>query len=125
MKRIRLFVILWLCTSCSGVETQKYEDDYCEYIISDATKHFSDTLSCNVDNDFITSVEVQITGYVKGNAIIEFENGAGRLEKILLNDTTKYLYKTEWYENRLIFVYTPIDEVTNGNIILRYKFYSI
>lgn len=98
------------------------DDDYSEYIISDVTEPLADTLAAHVDDGFVSSVEIQITGYVEGDAIIEFENGAGRFEKVLLADSVEYLYKTEWYDNNLAFAYTPTCEVAKGDITLRYKF---
>ena len=119
--KVILFALGILIVSCSGVAPKSHEDDYSEYIVSDVREHLTDTLFHN-GHDFISSVEVQIIGYVGGSAIIEFDNGADRLEKILLADSVKYIYKTEWYENSLYFAYTPIDTVSMGNIKLMYKF---
>lgn len=119
--KVLLFVLVVLCVSCSNREPTPQEDDYSVYNIFDVSKRLTDTLSVQVDDEFISSVEIQILGYVEGNAMIEFENGAGRFEKIFLTDSVKYSYKTEWYDNNLIIAYTPLNEVTNGNIILKYK----
>lgn len=119
--KVLLFALVVFCISCSNMGHSPKEDDYSVYNISNIAEHLTDTLSFQVDNKFISSIEIQISGYVKGNAIIEFDNGAGRFEKIFLTDSVKYSYKTEWYDNTLLFVYTPLDEVTNGNIILKYK----
>ena len=119
--KVMLFALVVLCISCSNVDHSQKEDDYSVYNISNVAEHLTDTLSFQADNKSISSIELQISGYVKGNAIIAFDNGAGRFEEIFLTDSVKYFYKTEWYDNTLCFVYTPLDAVTKGNIILKYK----
>ena len=93
-----------------------------EPIISNVTECLVDTLFSHNDTGIISSVEVQIIGYVNGSATIKFENGADRWEEVYLADSVRYVYMNEWYDNGLIFIYTPHEDVSMGNIRLEYKF---
>ena len=117
-----LFVLVVLFASCSGTKTKSHGDGYSEYIISDVTECLVDTLFSHNDTEIISSVEVRITGYVDGSAIIKFENGAGRFDEVYLTDSVRYVYENEWYDKGLVFIYTPHEDVSMGNIRLEYKF---
>ena len=120
--KVLLFVLVAFIASCSGTKTKSHEDEYSEYIISNVTECIVDTLFSHNDTGIISSVEVQIIGYVNGSATIKFENGADRFEEVYLADSVRYVYRNEWYDNGLIFIYTPHEDVSMGNIRLEYKF---
>lgn len=120
--KVLLFVLVAFIASCSSTKTKPYEDEYSEYIISNVTECLVDTLFSHNDTGIISSVEIQIIGYVNGSAIIKFENGAGRFEEVYLADSVRYVYRNEWYDNGLIFIYMPHEDVSMGNIMLKYKF---
>ena len=120
--KVLFFVLVALIVSCSGTKTKSYEEEYSEYIISNVTECLVDTLFSHNDTEVISSVEVQIIGYVNGSATIKFENGADRFEEVYLADSVRYVYRNEWYDNSLIFIYTPHEDVSMGYIRLEYKF---
>lgn len=120
--KVLFFVLVVLVVSCSGTKTKSYEEEYSEYIISNVTECLVDTLFSHNDIGIISSVEVQIIGYVNGSATIKFENGAGRFDEVYLTDSVKCVYENEWYDKGLVFIYTPHEDVSMGNIRLEYKF---
>lgn len=120
--KVLFFVLVALIVSCSGTKTKSYEEEYSEYIISNVTECLVDTLFSHNDTGVISSVEVQIIGYVNGSATIKFENGADRFDEVHLADSVWYVYRNEWYDNGLVFIYTPHEDVSMGNIRLEYKF---
>lgn len=91
-----------------------------EYKIDDTSKIISDTLYFKNKN--ISSVKVLIIGKIKGNAIIEFENGSGRMEKFHIKNQVNEIYETEWYASTLHFRYIP-NNVKEGNIVIKYSGY--
>lgn len=91
--KVLLFVLVAFIASCSSTKTKSYEDEYSEYIISNVTECLVDTLFSHNDTGIISSVEIQIIGYVNGSAIIKFENGAGRFEEVYLADSVRYVYR--------------------------------
>ena len=120
--KVLFFVLVAFIASCSGTKTKSHEYEYSEYIISNVTECIVDTLFSHNDTGIISSVEVQIIGYVNGSATIKFENGADRFEEVYLADSVRSVYRNESYDNGLIFTYTPHEDVSMGNIRLEYKF---
>jgi hypothetical protein len=119
MNKYSILIMISLCSifySCTN------DKKYKEYRIIDLTKPITDTL--NFENkDRVTGVEIIVLGSLKGNAIIEFENGAGRYSKIDLKDKVNQKYETEWYSSKLTFRYTPISVITGDSLILKYRMY--
>lgn len=116
-KIVLLMMILGLfLVSCS------YEKEYKEYRINDLSKPISDTLAFSKEGNII-GVEMSITGYVKGKATLEFENGAGRFEKIDLENVINQTYETEWYEPKLFFRYIPNGNINGDSLIIKYRMF--
>ncbi|EKB58752.1 hypothetical protein [Bergeyella zoohelcum] len=97
-----------------------YDKSYQEYKIDNLSKSISDTLIFQNESD-MTGVEIIIIGNVNGRGMIEFENGSGRFEKIDLVNRVDEVYKTEWYESKMLFKYQPMDSINEGNLIIKYR----
>lgn len=109
-----LFLLLF--SSCSN------EMEYKEYKIIDLSKPFSDTLEFNKE-DRIIGVEISITGNLKGTAVLEFENGAGRFTKVFLENKVSEIYEAEWYSSKLNFNYLPESKISGDSLVLRFRMY--
>jgi hypothetical protein len=119
MNRKTLLLISYIglfLVSCS------FKEEYEVYKVKDMSTSISDTL-IYLKQDRVSGVEVTITGFIKGKAMLEFENGAGRFNKITLENKIDQTYRTEWYSQKLNFKYTPIENVNGDSLILRYKMY--
>lgn len=99
-----------------------YEKEYKEYKINDLTTPLTDTLEFKKEGRII-GVEVIIIGNIKGNASIQFENGAGRFNEIDLRDKVNRTYETEWYSSKYVFKYIPNSDVTGDSLIIKYRMY--
>lgn len=98
------------------------EMEYKEYKIAELSEPISDTLKFEKEGR-ITGVEILITGNVKGKAVLEFENGAGRFTKVFLENTVNEKYETEWYSSKLNFKYMPVTKVMGDSLVLKYRMY--
>ena len=118
-KIVSLMMILGLFMwSCS----YEYEKEYKEYKINNLSEPISDTLFFTKEGSII-GVEMSIKGCVKGKATLEFENGAGRIVKIDLENTISQKYETEWYEPKLFFRYIPNGNVSGDSLVIKYRMY--
>ncbi|WP_065213082.1 hypothetical protein [Flavobacterium columnare] len=120
MNKILVLILLSLglfFNSCNNTKVYK------EYSINDLNKPLNDTLkSDNVDNK-VVGVEIIIVGQINGEALLEFENGAGRYSKINLKNKVNQTYETEWYSPKIFFRYNPISEIKGDSLKLKYRMY--
>ena len=107
---------LLLFNSCSN------EMEYKEYKIVDLSKSVADIIEFEKEGRII-GVEVLITGNIKGKAVLEFENGAGRFTKVFLENTVNETYETEWYSSKLNFKYVPDSKIMGDSLVLKYRMY--
>ena len=107
------FVFMISCT---------YEEKYEEYVIKDLSKQINDTLEFKVDR-LVNNIEVILSGNVNGESVIEFENGAGRYNKITLKGEINQVYETEWYDSKCNFRYRPITNIQGDSLVLKHRIY--
>lgn len=98
------------------------EIEYEKYIITDLNQNLSDTLKVKTV-ERINNLEVWIIGNINGESFIEFENGAGRYNKIVLKGNVNYFYETEWYDSKCNFIYTPTTQIHGDSLYLKYRIY--
>ncbi len=113
-----LLIILFLSTfiiSCN------YEEKWIKYEIKDLNKPIIDTLKTpNTEQTYY--FEAIVRGSISGEAIIEFQLGTNNYyKKIFLQGNFSEKFETEWYENELIFKYTPLTEIPGDSIIIEYR----
>jgi hypothetical protein len=109
-------VLLMIFFSCN------IEPSYFKYEIKDLSNTIKDTLVFDT-TDLVTNVEILIKGNLNGKAVILFENGSGRYNKIDLEGLINEYYKTEWYDTKLHFVYKPLSEIKGDSIVIEYRMY--
>ena len=102
--------------SCSS------DKKYKEYKINDLSKPIFDTLTFVKDGRII-GLEVLVIGNVKGKAVLEFENGSGRFNRINLENQVNQVYETEWYSPKLAFKYLPEKNIKGDSLIIKYRMY--
>ena len=116
-----LFLLDFAC-SCLFLHSCKSEKVYKEYVISDLSSSVNDTLQ--TDNiSRVVGVEILIIGELNGEAILEFENGSGRLGRMVLKGKVNQIYETEWYSPQICFNYTPISIVKGDSLKLKYRMF--
>ena len=112
MNKILAFVSITFCYFLNSCTKNKV---YKEYTIKDLDKAFDDTLKSN-NVGRIIGIEILIDGEINGEAILEFENGAGRFSTINLKGKINQTYETEWYDSKMFFKYTPISSMWSHEI---------
>ena len=92
------------------------------YSIKNLGNPLLDTLKFDNKNR-VTVIEIVLIGEVRGEAVLEFENGSGRFNKIDLKGKVNQTYKTEWYSSKILFKYTPISKIRGDSLKLKYRMY--
>lgn len=118
MNKTLVFKMIFSVLVCSC----NYEPNYMKYYVRDLSKTLNDTLEVNTI-ERVNNVEILIKGTVNGNAILKFENGSGTYNKVELEGLVNEIYKTEWYDNKLHFIYQPISEIKGDSLVLEYRIY--
>lgn len=124
MKSIHLFFkllpALFVCSCLSFSPENKHYEVKTYHNLS---KPFTDTLFFPIENqdEIITSLEVEISGYVKGKAMLEIENGAGSYFKLKLEGKLYEKYHTEWYQNNFEIRYMPTSSFNGDSLKIRYR----
>ena len=118
----RIIALSLLVFTCIFMTSCSYEEKYEEYLITDLSKQINDTLEFKV-NGRVNNIEVILSGNVNGESVIEFENGAGRYNRITLKGQINQVYETEWYEPKCNFRYKPITDVNGDSLVLKYRIY--
>ena len=116
IKLLVLFSLFFVIESCS------YDIEYEKYIVKDLNQKLNDTLKVKTF-ERVNNLEVLIIGNINGESVIEFENGAGRYNKIMLKGNINQVYETEWYDTKCNFIYTPITEIEGDSLVLKYRIY--
>lgn len=116
----KLLLTLFICVCLNFCSENEYYEVKTYHSLS---KPFTDTLFFPIKSEdvIITSIEMEISGYVDGEAILEIENGAGTYNKLKLRGELDEKYYTEWYENKFEIKYTPISIVNGDSIKLKYR----
>jgi len=117
----RQFIFLIICMGLLFFSCYN-KMEYKEYKIVDLSRPILDTLKFGKEGK-IVGVEILITGFVKGKATLEFENGAGRFTKVDLENAVKEKYETEWYSSNLNFKYLPESKISGDSLTLKYRMY--
>ena len=107
---VGIFLLVLFLISCRSITTQKVELVNEPKIIVIKNQEVKD----------VYFLDLEITGYINGKAIIKLENIK---EQIIENNFT-FIYNADWYSNEAIIYFEPID-VYQGNITIKYKFFSL
>ncbi|PJB11296.1 MAG: hypothetical protein CO119_12105 [Flavobacteriales bacterium CG_4_9_14_3_um_filter_40_17] len=124
MKSIHLFFKLlpaFFVFSCLSFSPENKHYEVKTY--HSLSKPFTDTLFFPIENEdeMITSIEMEISGYVNGGATLEIENGAGRYFRLKLEGKLDEKYHTEWYQNNFEIRYLPTLSFEGDSLKIRYR----
>lgn len=124
MKSIYLvFKLLPAFFACSCLSLHTENEHYEVRTYHSLSKPFTDTLFFPIKSEdvIITSIEMEISGYVDGEATLEIENGAGTYNTLKLKGRFDEKYSTEWYENKFEIRYTPISTIDGDSLKIKYR----
>ena len=122
MRTINLFTILTISLFIFFIYSCSNRLEYGNYRLHDLSKKVSDTL-CFGNSNNINFVEIFIKGNIKGEAVIEFDNGVSRYNVLKLRGVVNQRYYSEWYENKIRFIYTPYANIEGDSLSITYRMY--
>ena len=109
-------VLFCLVSSCS------YEPTYMQFELDKLNAKNSDTLEMGFE-DLVSKIEILKVGNINGEAIIEFDNGAGRYVRYELSGVVDTMHATEWYSTKCHFIYNPKGLIDGDSLILKYRMF--
>lgn len=114
--------------SCMGKELKfDYKRNYLNI-----TEEFSDTLFYwgDLEKDVVVSISLHVKGIVEGESeLLLYQRpyrNSGAAHKILLKgDIDDCFYFNDWYDEKILIKYLPVDNITTGDITISYSFKTI
>jgi hypothetical protein len=112
MTKINLLLIMVILSSCSTFESIDINGEYKEIILEDKRSR-------------IYHLYLKIEGNITGTTQIEWGDGEWFEPTINISkDNKKYIYDTDYYENKIIIKINP-EKNCNGKLNIYYKFSSL
>lgn len=115
MKLLYCFIPFIAC-SCNLVNNHKNSISN-EYSILD--KSFEDTLKVSSNSSNITKMELRIVGEINGKGKLSYSHVPfNRFKEIVLEGVVNQYLREDWYDERCLIKYEPIDSEVKGELII-------